>query len=341
MSEERVTLALDMPVMQTGIEFDVCMVRDYVKNVVAPYASLVVTDENVKEMEAAKRELASCRTKLEKFRKAVKSRYLEPLSAFESELFQIGVLITDEEENLKGQLQKYEDARIEKCREEARKHLEQIAKDRGLREEYWGKLAVPQQALARGSWTTKGRINQAGMQRLDAVVSEALAYQQKDDELTRREEMNRQQVGILCSALSEKYSLTTELKPEEFNTLVMTCTPQELAERMEATARERAEVELKAREMERLAEQARQDAEREAEERRQREAAAKAAATQAPPQETPPPADAQPAPAGGDCTVVLTLRDVPPSVVEKLKGSSKLLGCSYTMQVFHDEKDVW
>lgn len=332
MSEERVTLALDMPAMQAGIDFDMEAVRDYVKSVVAPYASLVVTDENVKEMEAAKRELASCRTRLDKFRKAVKSRYLEPLSAFESEIFQIGVLITDEEENLKGQLAKYEDARVERCREEARKHLEQIARDRGLREEYWGQLAVPQQALARGAWTSKGRISQAGMQRLDAAVSEAMALQQQDDERARREEMNRQQVGILCEALSEKYSLATELSPGDFDLLVTTCTPQELAERMESAARERAEVELRAREMERLAEQARQDAEREAEERRQREEAARAAEAQTPPQEDPPPADV-PAPASGNCTVVLTLRDVPPPVVEKLRASGKLLGCSYTMQV--------
>jgi len=75
---------------------------------VEQYANLVVNENNLQDMEKTQREIASIRTKLTKFRTAVKKDLEKPLTVFNGQVKELLSLVESVEVPIKEQLEKYE-----------------------------------------------------------------------------------------------------------------------------------------------------------------------------------------------------------------------------------------
>src|SRR5574344_2789253 len=99
-------------VIDQHIELDADAAKSAVTGLIAPYRGLVVTDDNVKDMEKAQKELASMRRKIDKFRKDTKATAEAPIKAFEAEVYEVLKVVSEAENPLKNQLHKYEVDRV-------------------------------------------------------------------------------------------------------------------------------------------------------------------------------------------------------------------------------------
>lgn len=68
-------------------------IKQNIEGNIEKYVGLVVTDENLKDMEATQKEIASIRTKVDGFRKAVKKEMEKPYKVFEGEIKELKELI--------------------------------------------------------------------------------------------------------------------------------------------------------------------------------------------------------------------------------------------------------
>ena len=135
--------------IQGRIEWDSEAAKSYIVSIIAPYRGLVVTDDNVKDMEKAQKELASMRRKIDKFRKDTRKQAEEPIKAFEMEIKDIQKVIADAEEPIAEQLEKYELKRVNNVRSAIMAEAKKVDMHESLRDEYIVDFVIDQ------SWTKK------------------------------------------------------------------------------------------------------------------------------------------------------------------------------------------
>ncbi|MBU2704181.1 hypothetical protein Ga0466249_005335, partial [Sporomusaceae bacterium BoRhaA] len=124
---------------------------------ISKYTGLVVTEDNLKDMEAAQKEIAGVRTKIDGFRKTVKKKLEEPYKQFESEIKELQALIEQAEKPLKEQIDKYEEARVVKLESELLTFAENTSNNLGLRPEYVGKFSIQSAWIKRTAKITTTR----------------------------------------------------------------------------------------------------------------------------------------------------------------------------------------
>lgn len=227
------------------------------------YTGLVVTDENLKDMEKTKKEIASLRVKVDAFRRQVKKDLDAPYKAFDLQVTELNRIISAAEEPIKDQLDKYEQQRIAAVRQELLKYAAQTALGMGLREEN-AHITIP------AKWTQRTAKKTEVRQAICAELDRLLMEQNNRDAAEALAKQKAELVEQLCVSTSELYSLSTPVTPGEIAYLVEDAGIAEIPDIIKARCKERAEVELKA------ADQARQIAEAQA----AAEAAAKEAARQ-------------------------------------------------------------
>ena len=223
--------------IQGRIEWDSEAAKSYIVSIIAPYRGLVVTDDNVKDMEKTQKELASMRRKIEKFRKDTKKQAEEPIKAFEMEIKDIQKVIADAEEPIAEQLEKYELKRVNNVRSAIMAEAKEVAIHESLRDEYMVDFVIDQ------SWTNRTAKKAFVSQGILAKITELKRVQDLDDQQKQMEILKNKQIAMLCTNISEKYGLNTPVYPVTIYQQTQTAELEELPGIVENAARVQAEVE--------------------------------------------------------------------------------------------------
>lgn len=223
--------------IQGRIEWDSEAAKSYIVSLIAPYRGLVVTDDNVKDMEKAQKELASMRRKIEKFRKDTKKQAEEPIKAFEMEIKDIQKVIADAEDPIAEQLEKYELKRVNNVRSAIMAEAKEVAIHESLRDEYMVDFVIDQ------SWTNRTAKKAFVLQGILAKVTDLKRVQELDDKQKQMEILKNKQIYLLCENLSEKYGLNTPIDPLFIYPQTQMAELEELPEIVEKAAQSQADVE--------------------------------------------------------------------------------------------------
>lgn len=203
------------------------------------YVGLVVTDENLKDMEAAQKEIASIRTKVDDFRKAVKKEMEKPYKVFEGEIKELLQLIEKAETPLKKQTLQYEQERILAKEVELNKFAQATALNLGIRNNYFN-FAV------QSSWTNRTAKDPAVRKEIVGLIEAMLDAQRRDDELA---EMEKQRVGLIeGQCIAHSALLKTPVVPDDVNHLLVGAMLSDIPGIILAECQKRAEMERKAAE---------------------------------------------------------------------------------------------
>lgn len=173
------------------------------------YANLVVTEQNLKSMEKTQKEIAGLRTKLNKFRLAVKRDMEKPYEVFAHQVNQLLDLVQSVEKPLKDQLEKYEAKRREAKAQVIWGIIHQTAADLGLEEQYLKQMAIDEKWLNRTA--TKSQITADIQERLCWLLD----VQSKDRQAAVFAEQKIEMAKLLCQSISADAGLATPLTYEE------------------------------------------------------------------------------------------------------------------------------
>ena len=178
------------------------------------YVGLVVTDENLKSMEATQKEIAGLRIKIDSFRKQVKKRLDEPYEKFESEIKELLKTVEGAELPLKAQLIRYEEDRRKQCEADLLEFGRTAAENLGLRPEYL-KLTIATQ------WTNRSaKIGQVKQEIINSI-EEMLADQKRDDEAAALKRQKTELIEKLCETTSVSFGLKTSVIPRDIEHLTV------------------------------------------------------------------------------------------------------------------------
>lgn len=112
-------------------------VKAYLKAVTEKYVGLVVTAENLPDMEKARREVVRFRTAITKFKADGKRRLKVPADKFSAQCDELIAVVKDVEEPIAMQLSKYEEERKQKLTESITREYQAKASAMGLDMEHW------------------------------------------------------------------------------------------------------------------------------------------------------------------------------------------------------------
>jgi hypothetical protein len=173
------------------------------------YSGLVVTDDNLKSMEKTQKEIASLRTKINKFRLAVKHDMEKPYKSFEQQVNELLDLIFSVEKPIKDQLEKYENKRRERKEQIVWGIIHTTAAELGLEGKYIGQMAIDNKWLNRT--TTIKEITED----VQGRICWLLDVQAKDRQAALFSEQKEKMSRLLCQSLSTEAELITPLIYEE------------------------------------------------------------------------------------------------------------------------------
>jgi hypothetical protein len=125
------------------------MKQDLTDNI-KKYVGLVVSETNLAEMEKTQREIASMRTKLNKFRLATKKRLDKPYDEFKMQIDQLLDLVGNVEIPIKDQIDKYEQQRRKIKIEEIQQFIITSSNELGLQDKFSDQIVIDDRWLNRG-----------------------------------------------------------------------------------------------------------------------------------------------------------------------------------------------
>lgn len=149
-------------------------VREALAAEVEKYKGLLVTAENVEDMERARREVVRYRTAIQRFKKKGREMYRRPMDEFTMHCDDLLQLVEAVERPLSIQLAAYEDRRVAAMENRCRVYFENECQNRGVEETYRGGFAIL------NKWTNKTQKWVDTMQDIDAQVEACLAVQETD-----------------------------------------------------------------------------------------------------------------------------------------------------------------
>lgn len=218
-------------------EWNLAEVKKMIEGNIQKYVGLVVTNENLKEMEQAQKEITSIRTKVDAFRKAVKKKMEEPYKLFEGEIKELLQLIEKAEAPLKDQTAKYEQERIAAKEIELNKFAQATALSIGVRNNYFN-FAV------QSSWTNRTAKDTTVRKEIVSLIETMLENQRRADELI---EMEKQRVGLIeGQCIAHSVGLLTPVVPSDVNHLLVGVTLTEIPGIILAECKKRADIEFMA-----------------------------------------------------------------------------------------------
>lgn len=207
--------AMELVVLEKSLAFrwNFIEVKAALAETIKKYHGLVVTDDNLPDMEKTQKEIAGLRIKLDTFRKETKKQLSEPADLFDSQVKELQGEIEKAEKPIVEQIQKFEDARVLRRTNELTEVAQKMAVILGLRDEYF-KYEVP------AKLTNRSISEIAVRKEIEAALQEMLARQgaedaAKEEELRQqgiRAELDRQRDGlivILADTHSKAFGLRT------------------------------------------------------------------------------------------------------------------------------------
>lgn len=198
---------LEIQVIKSVSEFEWNheLVKSWARQYASQYAGLMVTDENLKEMEEVRKEIAGKRIKLDEFRKAAKKDFEAPLKQFEAEVKDVQAVLDEVEKPIAEQIQKYEDRRRAEKSKEVQGWIDTMTAAAGLQPGFAAQITVSDKHLLKTA--TKKSITSD----ISARIETLLQMQKSEDEA---EELRHQKVKMaaqLCAAQSAALGLKIPL----------------------------------------------------------------------------------------------------------------------------------
>ena len=180
------------------------------------YTGLEVTEANLPDMEKTAREIASLRMQVNRFRLDTKKQLMTTAEQFDAEAKELAAIIAAAEAPLKDQLQKYEDARVQKREDELLAFAWKTCVSLGVRDEYYQQYQVPSKLTQRGTSdkTAKSEIATAMeilLSRQTQEDAEKKAAHERELAEAKAELDRRNLVKLLCETRSKEAGLKTAL----------------------------------------------------------------------------------------------------------------------------------
>lgn len=171
------------------------------------YKNLLVTDENVKDMERARREVGSFRVKIETFKRRGRAELRKPMENFSAQCDELLALVKQVEEPLAAQLVHYEQARQNAMVERIRRAFASICAEMGVRPEFQALTGNPR-------WLNR---TQRFIDTLEDLKKEAALCLQAQKDADAKKELKAMRREVL-SMFAEKESagLSTPVTLDEF-----------------------------------------------------------------------------------------------------------------------------
>ena len=185
-------------------------ITEYLEGTLSKYEKLVVTEDNLKEMKSALREVISYRTKLSKFGTEKKRELKKPVNIFSAELEQVLTVVNRVEMPLSKQIQEFELKEQEKRKELVLSTVKDKAQIMGIREEYMNQF-VPNPKW----WENKtAKIADVTMAIEDALKS-VKQEQDQCDENQRLQADKKAMLEMKVDLFNANYELNTPISFEE------------------------------------------------------------------------------------------------------------------------------
>ena len=219
------------------IEWNIDEIRKNVTEYISGFKNLVVTEDNLKDMEKSQKVLATIRRQVDKFRKTTKAEYEKPLKVFEMEIKSIQDIIADAELPLSDQLKKYELERVNAERVRLNETAKEIAISIGLRDEYFFYFSV----LA--EWTNRTAKKGAVAKEMQERLEQILQQQNLEDKQKEMDALRQQQIEMLCQTTSDLFGLNTPITAQDCAYATKHCELKDLPQAIKTVAQKRAEVE--------------------------------------------------------------------------------------------------
>ncbi len=202
------------------------------------YVGLVVTDENLKDMEKSQKSIASLRTLIGKYKLQVKKDLEKPYLQFEVQIKELLNLVESVEKPIKEQLEVYENKRRDQKSIMVQEIINEVSQQLGLEEKYSSQIAIADKHLNRT--TTKKEITEDIQMR----AAWFLDIQNQERQAALFKEQKAEMAKLLCQSLSA--GLATPVTYEEIQSRiealndilqVKSCIENEVARRKEREER--------------------------------------------------------------------------------------------------------
>ena len=221
------------------IQWNIDIFREGLTGYCKDFKDLVVTEDNLKDMEKSQKVLASVRVKLDKFRKATKADYDKPLKVFEMEVKSLQDIIADAEIPLIDQLKKYESQRVNAERLRLKGIAQEFAMSIGLRDEYFFDFSIIEQ------WTNRTARDGIVVREMQSQLEQIVQRQDLDDRRKEMDALKQQQIEMLCQTTSDLFGLNTPITARDCAHATKDCTLGDLPQIIKTVAQKRADVEQK------------------------------------------------------------------------------------------------
>lgn len=158
------------------------------------YRGLIVTDENEKDMEKARREVVSIRTKLERFRKRGRAEFDAPKNEFSAKCDTLIRMVNEVEKPIAEQLEVYEQSRKDELIQRIHEEFFRKCKRAGVEEDFCA-LDV------KSKWLNKTQKWIDTINDLDEAVASCLRFQEEEK---KQKELKQLRLSVLQSYLDRR-----------------------------------------------------------------------------------------------------------------------------------------
>lgn len=215
----------------------------YLEEKLEKYNSLVVTEDNLKEMKSVLKEIVSIRTKLTRFGADKKRELKIPYNTFTAELEQVLAVVSRVENPIANQIGEFEQQEMLKRKETVLKMVEDKTQSLGIREEYKNRV-MPNPKW----WENKTAKMSDVALAIEEMLKGVLEQQKNDDDLKRMQAEKVEMIKMKIDLFNQNYALDTPIQYEEIQHRVGNVPFGELDSVIAEEFEKRLEIELKAKE---------------------------------------------------------------------------------------------
>lgn len=202
------------------------------------YKNLIVTDDNLKDMEKVRRDIVTYRTQIEKFKKAGRDKFRQPMESFSRQCDELLAIVAEVEEPIAHQLYEYEQHRQEEVAKKIRGAYLAECDRAGVRAEFRNLIQKP-------NWTNRTQKWADTMADVKANVDRNLNDQQQFDSNQELEALRRAVLAEYAKTKSEKAGLSVPVDLNDIHSPVEKLLLEEGKERIDQLIEYRAVQEAK------------------------------------------------------------------------------------------------
>lgn len=206
------------------------------------YKGLIVTDENLPDMEKARREIVHARTSITKFKTEGKKKLMEPANIFASQCDGLLSVVQEVEMPINAQLRKYDEKRKEQIVGRVNEYYQRKASEMSLDMKYW-----PESLPIQAKWLNKTQKWEDTCGDIDSIILGQINQQREDEAKEKleqqakeyREELERQEKEHREELEAQKRAMEEQRKAMEAQRNEMEAVKKEAANMFIATANEK------------------------------------------------------------------------------------------------------